>query len=274
MRAANSIADRRVRQLPESAPVPAPARSSRRGEPSTPNSSEPAKETRATLHRIAGFTLTDLLVLLAVVSVLAAVVLAVLVRVGAKAKLTRCQANLQQVNRAVLEFAADQRQELPRMEGSPAPGGWWWYKEQVKGYAGLTGKSSAADTVFACPGDRGYGDSTDETQPFWRSARHDFTSFVFNGVNLPGIPNIAGREVFSIAAPTRTLLVMEWTAHAPLSWHRSRTGAANTPFYSDAESVVGFVDGHTALIKVYYDGMNAAFTRDPVPGYAYQYSGD
>jgi hypothetical protein len=97
---------------------------------------------------------------------------------------------------------------------------------------------------------------------------------VFNGVNLPGVPNVGGRKVASIREPNRTLLVMEWTAHAPLSWHRSFTGRGNNPFYCDAESVVGFVDGHAALTRIYYDGMNPAYTRDPVSGYAYKYSGD
>ena len=46
------------------------------------------------------------------------------------------------------------------------------------------------------------------------------------------------------------------------------------PFYNDAQSVVGFVDGHVAYTKIYYDGINAAYTRDPAPGYDYQYSGD
>ena len=67
---------------------------------------------------------------------------------------------------------------------------------------------------------------------------------------------------------------MEWTAHAPLSWHKSRTRQKNTPFYNDAETVVGFVDGHVKLVPIYYDGMNAAYTRDPIGGYEYQYSGD
>ena len=93
-------------------------------------------------------------------------------------------------------------------------------------------------------------------------------------MDLPGIPNIAGRKLDSIPKPQRTLLTMEWAAHAPLSWHRSRTGRANTPFYNNAESVVGFVDGHAALVKIYYDGLNPALTRDPAPGYDYQYSGD
>jgi prepilin-type processing-associated H-X9-DG protein len=67
---------------------------------------------------------------------------------------------------------------------------------------------------------------------------------------------------------------MEWTAHAPLSWHKSQTRKENTPFYNNAESVVGFVDGHVKLIPIYYDGLNAAYTRDPIGGYEYQYSGD
>ena len=67
---------------------------------------------------------------------------------------------------------------------------------------------------------------------------------------------------------------MEWTAHGPLSWHRSRTGRRNAPFYRDAESVVGFSDGHVALIPIYYDGHTAAYLRDPIPGYEYRYSGN
>ena len=227
-----------------------------------------------TQARVFGFTLTDLLVTLAVLSVLGAVGLSISARIQVKSHLAQCLANLQQVNRAVLQFAGSHGHKLPRMDSSPPPGGWWWYKEQVKGYAGLTGASSATDKVFACPEDRGYDEGAEAPQPFCQSKKHDYTSYVFNGVNLPGIPNIAGREVSSIAGPARTLLVMEWTAHAPLSWHRSRTGKANTPFYNDAESVVGFVDGHVALTKIYYDGLNAAYTRDPAPGYDYKYSGD
>jgi type II secretory pathway pseudopilin PulG len=234
----------------------------------------PRADNRPRSPRAPGFTLTDLLVTLAALSVVSVVGLGAMLRAGANAKLATCLTNLQQVNRAVLQFADDQGRTLPRMDGSPAPGGWWWYKELVKDYAGLTGESSANDKVFACPQDRGYGDGPAKPQPFCHSARHDFTSYVFNGVNFPGVPNIAGREVAAIRDPARTLLVMEWTAHAPLSWHRSRTGRANTPFYRDAESGVGFVDGHVAFVRIYYDGMNAAYTRDPIPGYDYKYSSD
>ncbi len=222
----------------------------------------------------AGFTMTDLSVGLAILSLLAAIVLPPVAKARAKSKLTQCIANLQQVSRAVLLYAEEHKGTLPILEPSPPPGGWWYFKEQVKGYAGLAGSSSAQDKVFACPSDRGYGEGTEEPQPFCRSKKHDYTSYVFNGVNLPGVPNIAGWSLAAVKQPARTLLVMEWTAHAPLSWHQSRTGQANTPFYNDAENVTGFADGHVRFIPIYFDGMNAAYTRDPIGGYDYKYSGD
>ncbi len=220
--------------------------------------------------RYRAFTRTDLLVAVAVMTLLTAVVMTPLAALKRKARLSVCIGNLQQVNRAVLLYCEDNRKTLP----GPMPGQqadiWWWYKEQVKRYVGLTVPSSTNDTVFACPGDRGYSDP----KPFWRNARFDYGSYVFNGVTLAGVPNIAGRQLPSVKLPQTTLLVMEWTAHAPLSWHKSKTGKENSPFYCDAQSVVAFVDGHVSFSKIYYDGYNAAYTRDPIVGYDYKYSGD
>jgi len=226
--------------------------------------------TQKSLARLSAFTLTDLLVTAAVISLLGAVAVAWGTAARDKSSLARCSANLQQVNRAVLSFCNDNHQTLPTLSPSDQRSLWWWYKEQVKRYAGLTGASSPNDKVFACPLDRGYSDQ----KPFCLSSRFDFGSYVFNGVTMQGVPNIAGWQLSSIAKPRRTLLTMEWTAHAPLSWHKSKTGKRNMPFYCDAQSVVAFVDGHVGLTKIYYDGYNAAYTQDPIDGYDYQYSGD
>jgi hypothetical protein len=183
--------------------------------------------------------------------------------------LTGCTGNLQQVGQAVLRFAEDHSTTLPGLKHTESGDPWWWYKEEIKSYIGLSGPSSSNDTVFACPLDRGYSDPV----PFNRNPRFDYSSYVFNGVTLFGIPNIAGWKLPEVNQPNRTLLVMEWVAHAPLSWHRSKTGKANAPFYRDAESVVAFPDGHADFIRIYYDGYNAAYTRDPIPGYDYKFSG-
>ena len=108
--------------------------------------------------------------------------------------------------------AAMIEQKLPTTKPTPPPGGWWSYKEDVKGYAGLSGPPSTADTVFACPSDRGYAVTSERVLPFWKNPKHNFTSYVFNGVTLPGLPNVSGRDLKGIRQPERTLLVMEWTA--------------------------------------------------------------
>jgi hypothetical protein len=214
------------------------------------------------------FTRTDILVAIATVAVLTSLVTLPLQASRRSSRLATCTANLKRIDRALLDFATERNQTLPGLVPNQTGDLWWWYKEQVKHYTGLNNPSAPGDPVFSCPSDRGYTDPT----PFHHGPRFDYNSYVFNGVTLPGIPSLAGTRLETILDPRRTLLVMEWTAHAPLSWHQSRTGSRNYPFYRDARSVVGFVDGHVADIKIYYDGFNAAFTRDPIPGYDYRYT--
>lgn len=235
----------------------------------TPGSLKAGLQAAPSRVRTGGFSFADFIGVLAVISLIAAVSVPILLKKRSASHRATCTANLKQVTAAVLQFAEDHSGNLP-LETSRQTGIWWWYKELVKGYVGLKDKSSPQDKVFACPDDRGY----DEPMPFWKSEKFDYGSYNFNGVNLPGMPNIAGWNVATIKDPQRTLLMMEWTAHAPLSWHDSRTGRKNAPFYNDALNVVGFVDGRVEYTKIHFDGINAAYTRDPAPGYAYKYSGD
>jgi hypothetical protein len=218
-----------------------------------------------------GFAQLDLAFALATTALLVVVAAGVVKMSGEAARLSVCRQNLQQIGKGCLQFATEHNDSLPAPSRDlPRDRDFWWfYKEEIKSYIGLNGVSSIEDKAFACPLDRGYS----ESKPFWKLAKYDFGSYNFNGVTIPGSPNIAGWKKSAISLPNRTLLAMEWTAHAPLSWHRSRTGVKNLPFYCDAKSVVTFCDGHVDLIPIYYDGYNAAYTRDPIPGYAYKYSG-
>jgi hypothetical protein len=218
-----------------------------------------------------GFAQLDLAFALATTALLVVVAAGMVKMSGNAARLSVCRQNLQQIGKGCLQFATEHNDSLPAPSRDlPRDRDFWWfYKEEIKSYIGLNGVSSIEDKAFACPLDRGYS----ESKPFWKLAKYDFGSYNFNGVTIPGSPNIAGWKKSAISLPNRTLLAMEWTAHAPLSWHRSRTGVKNLPFYCDAKSVVTFCDGHVDLIPIYYDGYNAAYTRDPIPGYAYKYSG-
>src|SRR5262245_61827564 len=106
--------------------------------------------------RKGAFSFPDLLVIVAVLSVLAAVAVPWLARSRSKSRLTQCIENLKQVNGAVLLYAKDEQGRLPALQNCPAPGAWWYYKEQVKGSLGLSGPPSPQDKVFGCPSDRGY----------------------------------------------------------------------------------------------------------------------
>jgi len=214
----------------------------------------------------AGFSRTDLLAILAVVTVIASIVSVALVKQQRAARLQLCTNNLESIGRAVLSFANDRSGTLPGMLQTGKGPSWWWYKDEI---APFVKTDQNAPSTFACPLDRGYTDPG----PFWKNPRFNNTSYVFNGVTLLGAPNIAGWKLASVVAPERTLTVMEWSAHGPLSWHRSRTGKANSPFYRDAESVVAFADGSVSFIKIYFDGFNPAYTRDPIAGYRYKFSG-
>ena len=218
---------------------------------------------------LSGFSRVDMIVGCALASVLAALIVVPMHTAKKRARINVCQANLQQVGRSILSYSTDHQGRLPGPSAEITGDIWWYYKEQVKGYLGLSGPSSPNDRVFACPMDRGYSDP----KPFCQNSRFDYSSYVYNGVTLPGLPNIAGWKMSDVNQPNLTLSVMEWAAHAPISWHRSRTGKANVPFYNDAESIVAFIDGHADMIKVYFDGYNAAYTRDPIHGYDYKYSG-
>jgi hypothetical protein len=224
---------------------------------------------RRTEELQSGFAFPDLLLTVAGLLLVVAVLTPFLLKNRAESRRLVCTSNLKQVNAAMLKYAEERNGVFPR-DNNPQKPIWWWYKRLAKDYVGAN-----ADKVFACPGDRGYDEpSPEKPAPFWTLEKFDNGSYNFNAVNLPGVPHIAGRSIASIREPNKTLLMMEWTAHGPLSWHRSKTGSKNYPFYNNAESVVGFVDGHVDLVKIQFDGINAAYTRDPGPGYAYKYSGD
>jgi hypothetical protein len=115
-----------------------------------------------------------------------------------------------------------------------------------------------------------------------------YSSYVFNGGNfsisfpkgtppVPHWPGIAGRKLTSIKEPAKTVLVTEFPALLPYSWHQP----AGASHYNNALDMVSFVDGHVTFIKIYWDaavisgqGRAEAWQYDPPAGYDYKWSGD
>lgn len=212
-----------------------------------------------------GFTLVELLVVIAVVGVLAALLLPALGRAKEKSRFSACLSNLRQVNLSIRLYAEDNADDLPVLPTpNPYPNGVGaYYKQLVKGNLGLTGPASPRERVFICPSDR----------ILQSQVGHAFTSYTFNGYELgPGtIARITGKKLSAIRIPSKGVLVGEWPAFFGGSWHPPMNQS-----YPNARDVLSFVDGHAGFTKIYWDGVpdSQPCKYEPPAGYDYDWDGE
>jgi len=229
-----------------------------------------------------GFTLLELLVVVGVISILAALLLPPLGRAKAKAQQAVCINNLRQIGLAVRTYAEDSSDAFPPATNNP-PASFNAYTMLMKSYVGLTGTKPERAKLFACPADTFYWDYENGwiSQSLNQQARYYYSSYGFNGGNFlsgappaPRWPGIAGRKLNSIKEPVKTVLVTEVAALLPYSWH----APTRVDHYNNAQGVVGFVDGHVRSIKMYWNAAKTngteAWHYDPPRGYDYKWSGD
>jgi prepilin-type N-terminal cleavage/methylation domain-containing protein len=234
-----------------------------------------------------GFTLMELLVVAGIIAILAALLLPVLGRAKASTRRIACINNLRQISLGVRMYADDSH-DIPAGRGTNSMGDpFSAYKEFLKDYVGIRAISGRS-ALFACPADSFYFDfETRISQSLHRQSRNSYSSYAFNAGNIPpGVPEgtppvnpwpgIAGRRLASIREPAKTILVAEYPALLPYSWHQPE----GKSHYNNARNVVSFVDGHVSYIKMYWNANNTkvghqeSWHYDPPAGYEYKWSGD
>jgi len=245
-----------------------------------------------------GFSLVELLVVIAVIAILAALLLPVLSNAKAKAQRTVCLNNLRQVNLGVRIYSDEFNDISPTLAKGVYV--WFRYRELLQGYFGYKGPPSPQDKIFVCPVDTFYYAYTPGvgfvyvSQGHYEQTNYCFSSYTLNGGNLatnvvPGVeslPGIGGQKLSSIKHPDKTILISEALAFAPYSWHEPEPPTVLpdgdiVPMFNNAKCVVSFVDGHVSYIKMYWnDTTNSAGIHtvacfyDPPAGYDYQWSGN
>ena len=249
----------------------------------------------------AGFTLLELLVVIAIIGVLAALFFPVLGGAKAEGKRTACFNNVRQINLGIRMYCDDSNDVAPVTANPGQRTPLLAYKQLMKSYVGLKGRSSPQDLLFACTADIFYYTEARDSRGFnnlwqtvWQSqhdqSRYDYSSYWFNGCNFHTNDNpqgafylgIAGCKIAAIKEPGKTVMVAESPAFYPYSWHEPRKPIRQPvgevpPMFLDAKDVVGFVDGHANYIKMYFEevpGNLFSVLYDPPPGYDYKWSGD
>jgi prepilin-type N-terminal cleavage/methylation domain-containing protein len=240
-----------------------------------------------------GFTLIELLVVVAVIALLTALLLPALNAAKSKARRGICINNLRQINVGLHMYSDDSDDKAPRTPyrtNSSIAIDWAGYKNLMKSYVGLKGGSSSHDKLFACPADtffyellpngRGY-----VPESFHNQSLSDFSSYGFNAgstTRFATSTGLAGRTFASIKHPARTVLLAEFSAFCPWSWHQPREPRIERPWvYADAKNLLSFVDGHVSYAKIYWNSApwpngssSLAMQYNPPANYEYQWSSD
>ena len=261
----------------------------------TPGSFGRSQQPAPRHRRGLAFTLVELLLVMAIIAILAGLLLPALSHAKVAARRTNCSNNLRQLSLGVQQYAADNASTLP---AAPNVTGWdietnhWalFYKRLVKHYVGLQGASSPQDKVFACPADNFYYAVPGmgyQTASLHDQTDSDYSSYGFNGangspyeppayLNEVAFPGVFGRKQPSIANPVKTVLLAEFSAIFPWSWHQPQKLPVGQNGVNDAKNIVSFVDGHASYVTIYWNSRFAVTSccYDPPAGYDYQWSGD
>lgn len=244
-----------------------------------------------------GFSLTELLVVIAAIALLASLLMPVLAGAKNAGNRTACMANLRQLDAGMRMYVDDSGDLAPNTPGTHTN----WslsfngYKNFMKSYVGVNDTVSPLDKLFACPSDTFYFAISNGFTVLVPLSAHEnpyteYSSYAFNGGNANtnlaqyGLDcstlGIAGLSISAIKNPARTALIFEAPAANPYSWHEPKLplDPSNSQF-SDARDVLGFVDGHVSYIKMHWSGSRTnglvltAADENPPDEYDYQWSG-
>jgi prepilin-type N-terminal cleavage/methylation domain-containing protein/prepilin-type processing-associated H-X9-DG protein len=211
-----------------------------------------------------GFTLVEILIVLAIISILAAMLFPVFVGAKAAAKGADCLSNVQQIGEASMLYVADNDGQYPqtkRSSGDPAiqdaDGGiedpdYGDVFVMLHPYVGnrfITEAQLSSERLYACPEDiNPFGSDCLATNPDTPSP----TSYLINGYYVWGFAEI------SVAAPSSTIFLAE----------RRSAPTAIAPAYCDAIYRPWFNSSNPDAPEDEMDGANGAVATKRHNGHA------
>ncbi len=199
----------------------------------------------------AGFTLVELLVVIAVVTILVSVIVPVSIQSRNRARSVACLSNMRQLGGALVAYGQDWRDCLPTLSGTPfagsAPSDQWPEGSSATQLRAALSRYARSSGVFKCGNDLSspeFGFEQSEGSVFARSG----CSYLPWSAARPGRYGIKvnGARTASVSPASRHLLIRDYGS----DWHGFRTRSG---LDVEATTVANacYADGHSAAVPVY-----------------------
>ena len=190
-------------------------------------------------HSRTGFTLVELLTVIAVVGILVAITLPVVGMMRERARDTHCKSNLKQLITAYLLYTQDNKGKVPTDGDS---GSVWC--QQIAPYMNRHSGTEQHE-MFRCP-----SVTPDPTALWWNS---DYGANLHGAVRNPGFTATAPVMLNAINNPSKVIAFVDWMPR----WRFARVfefgmvnGAErNAVFRHNNKANAVFVDGHTGTLE-------------------------
>ena len=198
-----------------------------------------------------GFTLIEMLVVIAIIALLAAILFPVFGRARANARRSSCQSNMKQISLGVLQYVQDYDERFPKTGGSTNGIAANCGGPDILSWASKTQPYIKSTQVFVCPED----------------TRKIANMCSYGNNQLIGVlaPTDAGIAVSTIAAPSHALLWYEdgyLPAYNTIGCNNYWDRFAFSMIQRHLEgSNIAFVDGH---VKWYVVSLNSSQTQKSI----------
>ena len=213
------------------------------------------------------FTLIELLTVIAIIGILAAIIIPTVGKVRASAKSTQCLSNLRQIGLAISLYPQDNKGYYPRGASNPSPDGTLVnYAKAIYAYIPNRGNSATGvvtSKVFVCPSEALQPDAANAGSVVQYTAT--FALEAGNAASVAtGTSGNGPRQVASIINPSRTYLLLDGvpistsniSCNSSTTHNNALTDVQATPTaatrisfrHNDSVNAV-FVDGHTAKVS-------------------------
>lgn len=213
------------------------------------------------MTRKSGFTLVELLVVIGVIAILAAILFPAFARSRRSALRTQCASNIHQIGLALQAYTQDWEERYPAAYCPDA----YYYHQQRPSLKQVLASYTLSAEIWKCPEDIGETFTSGRsagvghrTPPFYTESMCG-ESYSWPGLGAPfdgAAPRtLSSLQVYSVRKPAATVLVWE-----SRPWHGDYR-ADGDYFQSPALYNVGYCDGHIAREpqSVWYRNQMTAF---------------